>query len=257
MKPPAGTLIKPGHPDTQGMIANWPFNAGFGSKIYDYASVKNWDARNHGTINGATWISSERGPVLSLNGSSDYIDCGSDNSLNLVSALTLLSWVKTSSQSTLAGRVMSRRSGTPGYEYYIFQTSGDLAFVSGGLEKAIVTSSGLLDGQWHLIVYTYDGDKVIAYIDGIERASSTGVTITSDPGTTMFIGDNGVHTRQYNGLIDSPRIWNRALSADEVRRIYFNSYSMFNRQISPAVFPVPVAVIPIPIVLNLFNQART
>ncbi len=83
---------------------------------------------------------------------------------------------------------------------------------------AVIAADG-----WHHIVceYTVSGANVTQnlYIDGALRAISTNAQ--TDPGIdTLSIGVRTGTTDYYNGSIDEVRIYNRALSAAEVNKLY-------------------------------------
>lgn len=72
-------------------------------------------------------------------------------------------------------------------------------------------------GNWHDIAGTFDGKNVKLFIDGKEVASTeyTGsITTNSYPVT---IGGDAQENRRSNAVIDNVRIYNRALSLDELK----------------------------------------
>src|SRR2546421_50667 len=86
MKPPVGTQINFGHPLAKGLVGCWLFNE-FGGKL-----VSNGLFRNHGTLSGATlpsWSTGPTGPALTFDGSSSYVDVGSDSVLGLTGPMTI------------------------------------------------------------------------------------------------------------------------------------------------------------------------
>lgn len=82
--------------------------------------------------------------------------------------------------------------------------------------------SAIWDGNWHHVIGTYDGSYVRLYVDGVEvgngarldNALGFGLPNTND----LFIGTyNGLPGYTFNGRIDEVSVFNRALSAAEVR----------------------------------------
>jgi hypothetical protein len=76
------------------------------------------------------------------------------------------------------------------------------------------------DGQWHHVVGTYDGAMVRLYVDGTEIGEGTPASFDigydMQESNDLFVGSyNGAYG--FNGLIDDVTIYNRALSAAEVR----------------------------------------
>lgn len=94
----------------------------------------------------------------------------------------------------------------------------------------IVDGSGLGSGTdsitkdvWHHIAVVYkDGtDHVIEiYVDGVLEATTTQFT-SQEPGpnTSAFTFGASSHGNSFGGLLAEVRLWNRALSADEIKAI--------------------------------------
>jgi hypothetical protein len=74
------------------------------------------------------------------------------------------------------------------------------------------------DGQWHYAVLTYDGSVLRLYIDGSQVASKSTTAVPDSTGTQpLRIGANSqALDRTYTGNADEVRVWNRALTAQEV-----------------------------------------
>ena len=92
-KPPRGTQLDFGHPLARGLVGGWTFNEASGGTTNDISGYA-----NKGTLTGgATWVSSSRGPVISLDGSTGYVDCGNSQTLALgigtTAAFSLSIWV--------------------------------------------------------------------------------------------------------------------------------------------------------------------
>lgn len=69
------------------------------------------------------------------------------------------------------------------------------------------------------IVVTWNGTTQIAYVDGIQRVSQPRTTTPSNFSTTMSFGDTkNVAYRQIVGNIYGIKIYNRALSAAEIKQ---------------------------------------
>lgn len=75
--------------------------------------------------------------------------------------------------------------------------------------------------EWHHIAATYDGSELKLYVDGKLRDSATKDCSFSDSSYDVFIG-RFRHSQPvfFPGMIDDARIFNRALSASEVKSLY-------------------------------------
>lgn len=71
-------------------------------------------------------------------------------------------------------------------------------------------------GNWHQVVGTYDSGKLTIYIDGVQMNTTTvedSIAASTDP---IGVGYDSVYGRKIDGEISVARIYNRALTADEI-----------------------------------------
>jgi flagellin-like protein len=171
------------------------------------------------------WVDGKFGKALSLDGSNDYIWLGNSTSLQ-VATPTLEAWFKTSSTSyqqiyrwRLFGVMLSMKEG--GQIQFGFYNSSAVLFFA-------VSTSLYNDNSWHFAVGTYDNQNVKLYIDGVPVGTNA-TTAPSFYGTGgAAIGRDGDSSSSYwNGTIDEVRIYNRALSTDEVEENYNSKASNY------------------------------
>jgi hypothetical protein len=68
-----------------------------------------------------------------------------------------------------------------------------------------------------------DTSSVTLYINGVFCSTVTNTTVGSTDNTTnITFGNRTGSTKWIDGIIDEPRIWSRALTAQEVSDLYFN-----------------------------------
>ena len=77
-------------------------------------------------------------------------------------------------------------------------------------------------GKWHHVAITIGGNTGRMYVDGVLRATNTGMTINPiDLATTLnYIGKSQWPDPEFNGLIDELKIFNYALSTVEIGQEY-------------------------------------
>ena len=83
--------------------------------------------------------------------------------------------------------------------------------------KAQIHTGQFAAGQWYMVTRTYDGSYLSVFING--RLSASLETPEEVP-TGINIGANGKGQFGLNGSLDDVRIYNRALSAAEVKALY-------------------------------------
>jgi hypothetical protein len=80
---------------------------------------------------------------------------------------------------------------------------------------ALMSNFLIIDGQWHLIGFVWDGSQRILYVDDIEVArdvKTQGSLEGSDGGLHIGAGKNLEPGSFWSGLIDDVRIYNRAVT---------------------------------------------
>ncbi len=179
---------------------------------------------NDGNVYNATWTTGQIDGALDFDGSGDYVEVAHNDNLNLVSEGTVSAWVNLNSsyRQAIATKLPSTSSGN----YFLFTTSGShMCFgISNGnwSELVLVTTSGdAITNEWAFYVGTFDSNSVNLYENGV-LVDSLPNTIT--PVTTtapLYIGRWEPDTNwDCSGKIDDVRVYNRALSDEEVEELY-------------------------------------
>ena len=83
------------------------------------------------------------------------------------------------------------------------------------------TATGALtSGDWAHIVGVYDGANAIVYANGVKITETARTPLTITNALSKKIGRDETGVRYYNDQLAQPRIYNRALTAEEVQRNY-------------------------------------
>jgi len=171
------------------------------------------------------WIYNEerKSGVYSFNNKT--ITFGTGNTFFPLNNFSISAWIKTpglGSGMTLNGII----SITYGLTVYL-NSSGNLNFRmdNGTAVPAIVATRPLHDNQFHHILVSFDGVNKRIYINGVLMITSpfSGWTgFTRWPTNSAVIGqeNNNGPIYRFNGIIDDVRIYNRALTAQEVLHNY-------------------------------------
>ena len=80
----------------------------------------------------------------------------------------------------------------------------------------------ITDGQWRHIGFVWDGSRRYLYVDGAEVARDTGTLAppkSSDGGLYIGAGKSLDAGGLWSGLIDDVRIYDQALSAEEIEKL--------------------------------------
>ena len=81
---------------------------------------------------------------------------------------------------------------------------------------------GSFNGAWHHLVGTYDGKALKLYVDGELKTATpdAGCIIATNAFNLNIARNSEITERFYDGAIDDVRIYNYALSEDDVNAIY-------------------------------------
>jgi hypothetical protein len=225
-KPPPGTPINPFHPLSQGLVGYWLFNEGAGSRANDISGHG-----NHGTLKnmapnaqGSGWGGSKFGGGLHFDGTDDYVgvDVDDHSSLDITNNITVAMWVKFDQMGNMG--VISKGLGSVFEPYMIaFDTSNHYFQITdtGDNRLRALVSGGWITGKWLHIVGTYDGANIKLYQNGIvENSTTIGAVNIKTNASDLAIGAYYSTLYTIHGLIDLVCIYNRALSAQEVKTLH-------------------------------------
>jgi len=187
-------------------------------------------ASNDGCVFGAKWVSEGRfggAYQFSISNLTDRIVIPNSDTLN-PDDITLSAWVKAADRDGFWNRILDKDYRNAycldlGGDYNGKRDRGKLQFETsaGGLGS----DSALADGRWHHVAGTYDGKALRCYIDGSEKGRSVkSPGPLHKSGWDLCIGNSVVEYGTgeflaYDGLIDEVRIYNRALSAAEIKML--------------------------------------
>ena len=176
------------------------------------------------TLNGnATYTANGKfGGGLLLDGSGDFVSCGSSTLTNLPignSNYTISIWVKSAVLNTGGyigwgeygsnNRVNAFRTNNDGIQNYWW--GNDLIHSSPALN---------LLNQWHHAVVNYNGTNRTIYFDGALLKTDTPGTPNSTASNFAIGRTAPLYREFFNGTLDDLSIWNRALTLDEISYLY-------------------------------------
>ncbi len=200
----------------EGLVAYWRFEEGSGDTVHDSSGHA-----NHGTRHGASWVEGISGAALSFDGLGDYVDIPHSDSLNPAgSPWTVSVWLKTS-----ANGVATHKEWLSGGDYYALKVEGGKAvfiFRCGGdsIAEACGTTD-IQDGTWHHIAGVRPVRRTaMIYVDGFLEDTDVyqGGFSAIDTNSSQRIATD--HAGNFlNGTFDEVRIYERALSEDEIRQL--------------------------------------
>jgi len=191
---------------------------------------------NNGTANGGvTTVSGRFGNAGDFDGINDYINCGTDPSLNMgTSDITIEVWVKitkTGSQQQIIRKSYGTAQSGQGRWIVGISNSNKVRIViedQAPSYKELIGNKIVTDNKWHLISTVFDRDDMATiYIDGTYDSSTSisaySGSVNNDRPCVIGCYLLG-NTEYFGGLIDEARIYNRSLSQEEIYNQYLNGF---------------------------------
>jgi hypothetical protein len=222
---------------SSGLVGYWTFD----SKDLKNNVADRSKQGNTGYMQGFTSTSSavtvgKIGQGLKFDGVDDYVNAKTGSILNITGQnITISAWInpKTFGGGTL-GRIVNKHTTTDSAGYAFFldssNTTNGLSFAindstSGNGNIAVSVANIISLGKWQHVVAVYNGSGVSFYVNGIKKVSNayniSGKNISDNSTLPFYIGGRSADAlRQFNGSLDDIRVYNRALSASEVKQIY-------------------------------------
>jgi len=238
-------------PPVEGLIAHWSFDEGSGTTAQDSAG------NNTGTLyNGPSWVTGRAGYALSLDGINDYVEINDNNDLDLTGGeFTLSAWIYPESYGGgLNGRIIDHGGGSEGSGGWSllvndYQNSSNLRLSTKDENTwnhiySNINSIGL--NTWQHVAVTMGSGTVTFYVNGQIAGQASDVPAPTDRNSPVRIGMRATDVlRAFTGVIDDVRMYDRALSYQEI----INLYNLFP-PLSDTTPPVisngqPVGVLPL------------
>jgi type IV pilus assembly protein PilA len=209
----------------------WNFDEGSGTSVVDDFSGYS----NNGTLVGnVTWSNdapSNNGSSLSFPGSgNNYVNLGNKESLKMGNGIiTIESWIKPQAWSGSYREIFFGGGAGGGEGYGMMLSNNGTSFtygIKGNITARVdfTVNIGIKVGEWNHIVAVFDGENnyMQVFLNGVQKHKAT----IPDPGyvgnsSNLFsIGNYSNWTYPFLGLIDTVRVYKRALQEAEVQKLY-------------------------------------
>lgn len=176
---------------------------------------------NNGELVGAPELAEGKfGKALKLNGTSDWVTIPHDETLTVDEDVTVMAWINPERIAGPGGQqwqgILAKSNSPRSYSFYTETGKGCLHFsVNGGGSSC---DGKVVENVWQHVAAQVSSGTHRYWINGENVGEYGGHP--NPPGTAdtavVFIGKTHEGSREFLGLIDEVRIWNRALSEDEV-----------------------------------------
>jgi hypothetical protein len=217
----------------QGLVLYYSFDRDEGPLVTDQSGKG-----NHGKARGTGWTAQGKvGGARVFNGESDCISRDFDPASGLFptdTPLSVAAWFKTSSATPKHQTIVTTHYAGSGWDGFFLivdarDYEGKVFWSPGSFSSSVFSKAPVNGGRWHHAVGTWDCGQSSLYIDGVLQGSVAAVSSLNYQHRAPFrIGhaaNNGApHARDefyyFRGAIDEVMIFNRSLTAEEVRQLY-------------------------------------
>ena len=194
------------------LVCWWKLDEGQGTTAVDWSGHKN----NGTLINGPKWVTGYDEGALEFAGSGDYVNFSNTSNLPAGrSPRSMCGWART--DTIASGWKWIAAYGSEGTSLAMFIGMNGTDLYGGGYGDDIFVSGFWEVGVWHHICLTYDGTTARLYADGIEVAAEakTWDLVLSRAHIGRQVNDL---VEFWDGLIDDVRIYNKALTQEEIKQ---------------------------------------
>lgn len=199
-------------------------------RIGQWTGLSNRDSDNnklHAVMNGATLTTDKERPAFSFDGKDDYMKL--PYHVGDMEQMTFTAWVKTSSTSAWQ-RIFDFGNGEDEYLFLTPTNGSNMRFEikKDGVMQGLDATDKLGIGLWKHVAVTIGTDEVCIYIDGELNASTKDITLRpSDVVPTLsYLGRSQFDADPtFKGMMSDVRIYNYALTAEEIKGVSGDSVS--------------------------------
>lgn len=218
------------HPRYRGCIGHWMMVEGGGLTVYDLSG-----RGNSGTLTGLVWSTGQLGPRLNF--ASNRLDIPNESAFDL-SQLSIVARIEHPNAWANFETVAVKPYDSVNCPFWFCRNGVDwsgfgLGFYNGSWQFANTGSdlptAGVVD-----IAGTYNGATIALYVNGALSDTTVFAGPLPNNNLPISIGNSknwfGGDNKNFNGFIYSVRIYNRALTPNEVMSLYADPFLEFERR---------------------------
>lgn len=202
----------------RGLVGHWTFDEGEGAIARD---VSGHD--NHGAVMGnAEWNDGIVGGALKLDGIDDFVTIPNESQFDITGNITVSAWIRVKSFTKQWQAIVTK--GDRAWRLHRASNRNNVGFACSDLSQKqvgdLLGNKAVADNRWHHVAGILDGSRMTLYVDGVLDASAESSPSISVNDYPVLIGANAQAAgRLFQGWIDDVRIYDRALSVDELRAL--------------------------------------
>ena len=195
------------------LIGWWTFDEGYGNTALDWSGHG-----NDGTlVNKPQWAEGQMNGALEFNGS-NYVtmnDVADDITSN---DITFSGWVKTNDSH---GLWLSSNTATGNVALWSIDQGRAAMYDGADSSYEGYSNTVVNDNEWHMLTYVRSGSTGYIFVDGVQENTHPAAYSFSatDRWSIAMEWDSGTASDFLAGTVDDVRIYDMALTADEVKQL--------------------------------------
>ena len=201
---------------TTGLVAHYPFDGNAADATQN---------SNDGEVYGPVPVEDRfhlPNSAYSFDGVDDYIILDSLLNGHPTASITIACWIYINGEIT-AGRIVDNQDWTDGnpkgFNLYYNDDNG-INFYPDIHNSYYLSGSALERNEWHFVAASWDGSTVKIHINNSLTTTGANSGPLEISNTRLVIGNAPTRDRSFDGAIDDIRIYNRALTVDEIAELY-------------------------------------
>ncbi len=208
-----------------GLVGHWTLDEKANSTLGDSSPSGNdgtWVDNDNNLINEEAGSGVYAG-ALTFDGIDDQVQLGMNPDINITdNTLSISAWVRRATPTSVGPIMQNGNAGSNGYALGLdgpCPTANHVHIAKFGVADSCFAGFPA-DTEWHHLVAVMSTSGVEAYVDGVSLGSNANTTALNSATNPGFIGANDDQNNFFGGAIDDVRVYDRALTAEDVATLY-------------------------------------
>jgi hypothetical protein len=203
-------------------VSYWRLGEASGTSAADVRGSNPGTYQNGAVLAQPGVLAGDADTSTSFDGSNDYVSVADSPSVSITGPFTLEAWINTTSSSQQA---IIEKYSYPWYHGYVLRLQGGkvVAYTLGSTnaDESVSGATTVSLNTWHHVAGVFDGSTLKVYLDGVQDGTASVVYAPDDGPDVLKIGARGDDaTVTFSGRLDDAAVYNRALSATEIKLHY-------------------------------------
>jgi hypothetical protein len=202
---------------TNGLVLYFPFDTDENGKVTDRSGKK-----NHGIVHGAKWVQQgKHGGAYEFDGVNNHILVPDSDSLHMRN-VTVMAWIYATDISGYSGGMIVEKRPHDGCWELLHFDEGRLLLRGAAVEAKFTDRDTVKKSEWMHVAGVIDGNTGVLYLNGKAILQGAVTTVSPTTGEVLIGMGRNSHSSDdhFKGIIDEVMIFDRALSAEEVKKLY-------------------------------------